>query len=262
MTMAVRTTEDEVRAIAPVEFTETWRPYSHARILDELSPVVASTGMGVIEKQYSLSSDGLNMFASWVLETQINGTRHMVGIRNSMRKSFALGLCSGSYVMVCSNMAFIGDYVEFRRHTKGLTDSELSVFMQHSVPETLKRIDRFAEWHQGLKEIDLSLEAGKILTFDAVEQGIIKPTHFTRFDELYHSKESRYPRSVFGWHEAYTELIRDRHLSTVMDRTNKMHDFLSQYIQVELPAYRGSSLDEPKPLPEGSVIETTAKTVL
>ncbi len=52
----------------------------------------------------------MKMFGVLDLETQMEGCRFSIGIRNSHDKSIRLGLTAGLRVFVCSNMAFSGEF--------------------------------------------------------------------------------------------------------------------------------------------------------
>src|SRR5216684_4991561 len=61
----------------------------------------------------------MKMFGELDLETQMEGCRFSIGIRNSHDKSLRLGLTAGMRVFVCSNMAFSGDFTPvLAKHTK------------------------------------------------------------------------------------------------------------------------------------------------
>ena len=52
----------------------------------------------------------MKMFGVLDLETQMDGCRFAIGLRNSHDKNFRLSLTVGVRVFVCSNMAFSGDF--------------------------------------------------------------------------------------------------------------------------------------------------------
>src|SRR6266704_2425590 len=61
----------------------------------------------------------MKMFGVLDLETQMEGCRFSIGIRNSHDKSLRLGLTAGLRVFVCSNMAFSGEFTPvLAKHTK------------------------------------------------------------------------------------------------------------------------------------------------
>jgi hypothetical protein len=75
--------------------------------------------IGVVQEEYAVSPDGMKMFGVLDLETQMEGCRFSIGIRNSHDKSIRLGLTAGLRVFVCSNMAFSGDFASvLAKHTK------------------------------------------------------------------------------------------------------------------------------------------------
>jgi ATPase family associated with various cellular activities (AAA) len=85
-------------------------------LIDELDKVdqafetLSFRHIGVVQEEYAVSPDGAKMFGVLDLETQMEGCRFSIGIRNSHDKSIRLGLTAGLRVFVCSNMAFSGDF--------------------------------------------------------------------------------------------------------------------------------------------------------
>jgi hypothetical protein len=75
--------------------------------------------IGVVQEEYAVSPDGMKMFGVLDLETQMEGCRFSIGIRNSHDKSIRLGLTAGLRVFDCSNMAFSGAFASvLAKHTK------------------------------------------------------------------------------------------------------------------------------------------------
>ena len=94
-------------------------------LIDELDKVdqafetLSFRHIGVVQEEYAVSPDGAKMFGVLDLETQMEGCRFSIGIRNSHDKSIRLGLTAGLRVFVCSNMAFSGDFTPvLAKHTK------------------------------------------------------------------------------------------------------------------------------------------------
>jgi len=118
-------TEAEVINVPAVPFTETFRPVHHREVISVMRESIHNTGLEIVSSQYTLARDGMQFFAVWDLSEGNGEMCWSIGIRNSMDKSLALGVVSGTRVFVCSNLAFSGEFVEFRKHTKGLTQDEL-----------------------------------------------------------------------------------------------------------------------------------------
>jgi hypothetical protein len=100
----------ELAQIAVPEATRTHRPVPHHEIVEALVETLSFRHIGVVNEEYAVSTDGMKMFGVLDLETQMDGCRFSIGIRNSHDKSLRLGLTAGLRVLVCSNMAFSGDF--------------------------------------------------------------------------------------------------------------------------------------------------------
>ena len=100
----------ELAQIPVPEATLTHRPVPHHVIVEALVETLSFRHIGVVNEEYAVSFDGMKMFGVLDLETQMEGCRFSIGIRNSHDKSIRLGLTSGLRVFVCSNMAFSGEF--------------------------------------------------------------------------------------------------------------------------------------------------------
>src|SRR6476660_10045380 len=109
----------ELAQIAVPEATSTHKPVPHHTIVEVLVQTLSFRHIGVVQEEYAVSSDGMKMFGVLDLETQMEGCRFSIGVRNSHDKSIRLGLTAGLRVFVCSNMAFSGDFTPvLAKHTK------------------------------------------------------------------------------------------------------------------------------------------------
>lgn len=90
--------------------TETHRPIPHHEVVQALIETLGFRHIGVVQDEYAVSPDGMKMFGVLDLETEIQGCRFAIGIRNSHDKTMRLALTCGYRVFVCSNMAFSGDF--------------------------------------------------------------------------------------------------------------------------------------------------------
>lgn len=101
------------------EATSTHKPIPHHTIVETLVETLSFRHIGVVNEEYAVSFDGMKMFGVLDLETQMEGCRFSIGIRNSHDKSLRLGLTVGIRVFVCSNMAFSGEFTPvLAKHSK------------------------------------------------------------------------------------------------------------------------------------------------
>ena len=109
----------QLAQIAVPEATTTHKPVPHHEIVEALVETLSFRHIGVVNEEFAVSHDGMKMFGVLDLETQMEGCRFSIGLRNSHDKSIRLGLTAGLRVFVCSNMAFRGDFTPvLAKHTK------------------------------------------------------------------------------------------------------------------------------------------------
>jgi Domain of unknown function (DUF932) len=109
----------ELAQIPVPQATRTHRPVPHHEIVEALVETLSFRHIGVVNEEYAVSPDGMKMFGVLDLETQMDGARFSIGLRNSHDKSLRLGLTVGLRVTVCLNMLFSGDFTPvLAKHTK------------------------------------------------------------------------------------------------------------------------------------------------
>lgn len=231
--MNINANENQVRAIAEPEFTKSWHPVSHARVIDATEAAVAAAGMEIRSKHYTLAAKGKEMFASWVLnESHVAGTNYMIGFRNALNMMFAVGFAGGNHVTVCSNMMFSGEFVTFRKHTSGLDDELLKVLAGQAVDTVVQKTKLLVDWQEGLKEIPMDLPEFKQLTFDAMEAEIIMPSSFAKFVDC-HTQEMKDQKadgiSLSTFHGGVTRLVREKSLFNIANVTGRLKGFCDDY---------------------------------
>src|SRR5437588_2409249 len=104
-----RITREELKLISTPEATRTHRPVSHYHIVEALLESLSFRHIHVTRDEYAVSVDGMKMFGVLDLETAFRGVAFSIGIRNANDKSMRLALTVGYRVLVCDNMAFMGD---------------------------------------------------------------------------------------------------------------------------------------------------------
>jgi hypothetical protein len=222
--------ETMVLDIKSVEGTETWKPVSHRDVIIALQNALADNGLKVARKTYSLSADGHRMFAVWQLDNVDSEMAYTLGVRNSMDKSMALGIVAGTKVLVCDNLAFSGEFIRFRKHTKGIVD-ELDQLCIEAVKSVTEKLGNFAQWHKRLVTYVLRRRQAEILTFRAMEKGVISPSQFRAFYKLYFDERAKYGRpDLYHWHEAVTELNRGKNLFRILDRNMALNQVCNEFI--------------------------------
>jgi len=174
------------------------------------------------------------MFGVWNLDIKSNGTTWAMGIRNSLDKKFAVGVCAGSHVLVCDNLAFTGQFIEFKRHTGSLNMDELNALASRAIAGVTKKMSIFTEWHTQLKNFDLNDKEFKVLTFEAMKQDVFVPSKFNSFLDCYKEEnaQSSHSESLYAFHGAVTRLMRDQNLFQIQRKSDNLNRVIDDYMDI------------------------------
>ena len=226
--------ENDVLTIDHVPFTKTWRPVHHADVVRNLNDNLAELGLQTVKRDYTLSQNGKDMFATWQLDAPLNNGRagEMIGFRNSMQKHFALGVCSGQSILVCDNMCFSGDFVEHRKHTSGLTEESLFNFLGQAFSTVRGHAQLLAQFFDYLGTIHLPEPNRKVLTYNAMEAGVFPPSKFNQFIECQMEEQEVLLEqdleadTAQQFHGAVTRLLRETSVNNVQDKTGRLNKLM------------------------------------
>lgn len=230
-----RVSEGIVRAEPRPEFTPTWHPYSHAEILDVMEKACQKRKIEIVRKEYSIRKNS-KMFGVWEVNIGHSDFNFAIGIRNSIDKSHSVGLCAGERVFVCDNLLFRGDFILFRKHTSRLDFEELTLIADETLEAVYFKFEELVEWHESLRKLSLSREQASLLIVAAMRKEIIPPSKFSKFYDLYFGSESKYSKTLHGFHGATTELMRENNLLTIQSK----NDQLCRFIDHEVPYLVGA----------------------
>jgi hypothetical protein len=196
--------------------TETWFPVKHSVVLDRVSETLTGAGFGIESMQLSLARDNARFFGTLTLKNRLNDDACLaVGVRNSIDKSFPIGLVCGSRVFVCDNLAFSSEIVIARRHTRfgelrfNEAVSQAVLGLHEYQVSAERRISQLQNWELSPLEADSlllrSFETGIVSSrmLPAVIAAWRKPDHL-EFQ----------PRTGWSLLNAYTGVLKDRQKSS------------------------------------------------
>jgi len=174
------------------------------------------------------------MFSSWTIDSGHEDRSWAFGFRNSTNKSMAIGMAAGTNIFVCSNMIFSGDYIAFRKHTGGLNLSEIRWMANKAIEVTMHKAKELDDWHQGLKEIEMTQEDCKVFTFDCMHNGVFAPSKFKAFGDCVKEEfELSKSRDLYTMHGGVTRLVRDSGLFQIADSTRKLSGVCDNFIDIK-----------------------------
>lgn len=236
-----KVSEAEVLKVQAVPFTRSFSPIHHSQVIGAIRTGISAVGLEVVRAEYVLANNGMKMFSVWDLSSGNDELCWSMGIRNSMDKSMALGITAGTRVFVCENLSFDGDYVQLRRHTKGLTLDELEFMAYRAIRCLVGRLTTFQKWHEGLKRYALSEQQAKILLVEMMTQSVFPVSKFSLFCDLYFG--GAYSHTLWGIHETATQVLKEANLLTLPKKNRLLNAILNQHIEgiyEELPSSLGS----------------------
>jgi len=243
-----RVDEAVVKAVPEPPFTDTWNPVSHARVITALEKACDQTGLNIMARDYSLNVKGTRMFGVWDLDYTTNGSCYSLGFRNSIDKSMVVGVVGGFRVFVCDNLALSGDYLQFHKHTSGLDDERLNTMAYEALTGAWVDMERLESWINHLREIEVSNEQFKELTFNLMKAKVFPPSKFEKF--LLSHEEERAPcvysndlsgkrltkyyekcTNLHTVHGACTRLMRGQSLFKIADSNKNLIKVCDNYIE-------------------------------
>jgi hypothetical protein len=220
----------ELVQIPVPQATATHRPVPHHEIVEALVETLSFRHIAVVNEEYAASNDGMKMFGVLDLETQMEGCRFSIGIRNSHDKSLRLGLTAGLRVFVCSNMAFSGDFTPvLAKHSKSFNLIDTLAVGVDRIQRNFEPMQRQVEhW----REAQLTDERAKLIFYFAFVDGkldaprsLLPEVHRLYFEPQY---EEFSPRTMWSLSNAFTSAFKKLDPVPQFKATAKLGEFLNQ----------------------------------
>jgi len=245
-----RIDEGIVRSVPEPEFTATWHPVSHARVIDALQAAVKEAGLGIMKREYSLNDSGTRMFGAWTLDYHTNGSAYCLVFRNSIDKSMLLGVGGGTKTFICDNLAISANFLSFSKHTSGLDDDRLIQMSQDALTGAWVHMEELDHWHRELKTVDVPVRQFKEISYDLMDSGVFAPSRLRAFQQA-HEEERQLHKvswdlsgqnistyydkdtSLHTIHGACTRLMRTENLFQVADRNRRLIEVCDDYLESE-----------------------------
>jgi len=224
-------TRDELALIETPSATDTHKPISHIDVINALIETLSFRHISVIRDEYAVSTNGMKMFGAIDLSQEMQGARFSIGIRNSHDKSLRLALTVGYRVIVCSNLAFQGDFTPLlAKHCASfeLVDG-LAIAVDRIQRGFLSLQNQVSNW----KSTPLSDIEAKALIYEAFIEGalevpkvLVKSVHEHYFNPIYAEFEHR---NIWSLSNAFTSAFKELAPTAQFQATAKLGSFLSRF---------------------------------
>ena len=223
-------TREQLAVIPTPEGTQTHRPIPHQEIVQALIETLGFRHIAVVRDEYAVSGNGMKLFGVLDLETQFDGCRFSIGLRNSHDKSMRLALTCGLRVLVCENMAFSGDFTPvLAKHSRSfnLLDAiTIGVDRMQRNFEPLRR--QVEQW----REQQITDVTAKLIIYRAFVEGELEVPTSLMADVHYYYFEPQYeefaPRTMWSLSNAFTSTLKQLDPIPQFKATAKLGEFLSK----------------------------------
>ena len=221
-------TRAELAQVPTPPSTATHVPIPHAGVVEALVDTLSNRQISVVDEEFAVSKDGMEMFGVLDLATSFDGCRFAVGVRNANNKRFRLACTVGLRVFVCHNLAFRGDFSPvLAKHSKHLSlEDTLSIGvdrMQRNFEPMRQQVERW-------RAQQLSAAAAKLMIYRAfIESELDIPKHLARkVHELYFNPqyEEFQPRTMWSLSNAFTSVFKELDPIPQFRATAKLGTFL------------------------------------
>ena len=221
-------TRQDVNAVEVPSATSTWFPIGHGEVLDTVIQNLNQIGFEVKRQQLALSSQGDRFFGTLDLTAPIaEGVSLAVGVRNSIDKSFPMGLCAGERVFVCDNLAFGSTIAIKHKHTR-FGAQRFSYRVSQSVSGLEQYREIAAQRIERFQTTELTEDKANSLILQAFEQRVVNsrllPAVIHEYREPQHAQFQA--RTVWSLLNCFTEVLKDR-------QEGNPHEFARQTIRLQ-----------------------------
>jgi hypothetical protein len=226
--------EEVMALVTPDARSSTHRVVPHSEVIVEITGELARRNLTLAKEAYSLSPDGNRLFG--VLDTRDdlmpNGIGIAIGIRNSHDRTLALGVCAGTRVFVCDNLAFSGEVVRYRKHTSRISAPEV---IRGAIDQILESTHREARWLEQLKNRQLTNVRAKVILMDLLRAGACTSHQLQEVVRLYFDTPPDLERLVApgsGWDlfNCVTRTYRDQAPGLTLRRSRQLNHVFGQLI--------------------------------
>lgn len=203
------------------EVTKTYTPIGHDTFINIVQDKLQDVGFRFGVEAHSLTKGGDRYFG---LVQLLNGTESeqhalVVGVRNSIDKSFPAAIAFGSQVFVCDNLAFTGEVKVSRKHTTHIM-RDLPGLVASAVSQTALMRDNQNSRFEFYQNSPLRTRAADHVIVEMLRRGVINTQRVEKvvaeWDEPSHDFGGRTAWRLFN---AATEVLKTTALNQRPGRT-------------------------------------------
>jgi len=226
-------TAREILLAAPLpEETRTYKPVSHAQLIDLTLKSIDDAGFKLDKETYSAARDGQVANGRYTISNVTDAEMQLqIGWQNSYDKSMSLKFAIGTRILVCSNGCVSGDYGAFRKKHRG----DVQEFAPFAITEYIKSAgDVFSLMQmerEKMKNIELDRRAiAELVGRMFIEDQIIQSTQLNIIKKQIEAPLYDYgaPGSLWELYQHTTYAMKESHPSLWMQNHIDAHKFFTK----------------------------------
>lgn len=220
---------NELKRISLPEETDTYKPISHASLIELVEESVLQVGFNIHNSVFKAAKDGNVATAEYTIhDIRDDEMSLMIGWQNSYDKSATLKFAIGAHIFICSNGCISSDFGAFKhKHTGGvqiLTPTIITSYIE-TASEVFSNLQRSRD-EMKKTQID-KRRAAELIGRMVLEDGIINPTQMNIIGRELKRPSFDYKSEGSLWqlYQYTTHALKTDHPSTWMQSHLLAHDF-------------------------------------
>lgn len=221
---------DGLRYLPDVDFTDTWTPYPHHQVVDMVINTTHDLGFKLISERHEISSSFSDLFSVFSFKSEYSDYQYQLGVRNSTAKHFALGFCSGLKVVVCSNLCFNGEFIDFNIHNQSLTVPRINEMISTTALSIVGKSSNTIKWLEQLKHIEMENSKLKLGMYELVAKRAVPPGKLHKLIRATHTEYLATNRMTpYLLQAGVTRMNRDLSLNNQYTQSNKANKVIDLF---------------------------------
>ncbi len=208
-----------------------WVPIPHGRLIDGVQGSLRRAGLNIVQECHALGNEGARYFGMMQVVGGDGASESdysmVVGLRNAHDKRFTAGLCCGSGVFVCDNLAFSGEIVIGRKHTTFI-ERDLPQLINAAIGRLGALRDHQAKRIAAYKDTRLTDVRAHDFLIRAVDAQVVPITKVPRvlseWRKPTHQEFSG--RNAWSLFNAFTEVMKDSNIFERPRVTQALHGLM------------------------------------
>lgn len=212
----------------PVE-TRSYKPVSHYDLALNIARVAGDllAGFTLHKSEYGTARNNAQLFG---VHTFQNGNTELglsIAFRNSLDKSLAISLATGSQVFICDNLALQGEIIRIRKHTTNVM-ADLEMMIITGVLRARSNFSSVVEDAETMKQVEIENDGAFRALGHLFGHKVLSPRQMPvalkEWEQPSHAEFE--PRTLWSLYNSVTEALKSSPPQSILERHIQLHSHL------------------------------------